>query len=139
MNRAQLYADRLAISLSFLCVLHCLALPLLVVMLPSVIALYFEGEAFHLWMIVAVIPTSLYALMMGCKQHQRYRLLVMGAMGLSLLVAALLLEGTEIGERFEKILTVLGSVLIVIGHLLNYRLCQRTHDCDTAQTCQNRI
>lgn len=113
-------ADKFAISLSALCMVHCLALPLLIVLMPSIAAMQFDNEAFHVWMVVAVIPTSIYALTVGCKKHKRYQLLALGAVGLVCLVLALVL-----GEAWEKPLTVLGSCLIVIGHILNFRLCKQ--------------
>ncbi len=126
--------DKVAIGLSMVCTLHCLALPMLLVVLPSAVALPLDNEAFHLWMIIAVIPTSVYALTLGCRQHKRYRLLILGITGLAMLITALLLEGTGIGEVSEKPLTVLGAALIAIGHGFNYRLChqhkQASCDCD---------
>ena len=70
MKTVQEYTDKFAIGLSMLCAIHCLLLPLLLVALPSISALQIENEAFHFWMLAAVIPTSLYALSMGCKKHQ---------------------------------------------------------------------
>ncbi len=122
------FFDKMAISLSLLCVLHCLALPLLLVFLPSLVALQLDNEAFHLWMVVSVIPTSLYALTMGCNQHKHYRLLAFGMTGLCFLLLAILGEGI-IGELWEKILTVFGSVCIAYGHFRNFRLCQQHTDC----------
>ncbi len=59
MRTIQNFTDKMAISLSLLCAIHCLALPLLIVLLPSITALQLYGEDFHLWMLLAVIPTSL--------------------------------------------------------------------------------
>ena len=128
MKSEHYFFDKLAISLSLLCVIHCLALPLLLVLLPSTVALQLDNEAFHLWMVLAVIPSSLYALTMGCKQHRRYQFLAFGATGLFFLSLAIIGEGT-IGESWEKILTVLGSICIAYGHIRNFRLCQQTKEC----------
>ena len=102
MKSHQKIADKLAIGLSLACVLHCLALPIMLVLLPSLAALNLDNEAFHLWMVVAVLPSSIYALTMGCKQHKRYQLLVWGIVGLALLVLALALGEERIGEWGEK-------------------------------------
>jgi len=67
-------------------------------------------------MLVAVIPTSVYALTLGCKQHKRYRLLILGFIGLGLLVVALALGEERIGEAGEKILTVIGGGFVAFGH-----------------------
>ena len=124
MKTTQVLTDKLAIGLSLACAIHCLLLPILLVLLPSMAALQLDNEAFHLWMVIAVIPSSAYALSLGCKQHKRYQLLILGCTGVTLLVLALLLGEEQIGESGEKIMTVIGAACIVIGHWLNYRLCQ---------------
>ncbi len=129
MISTQAFTDKMAISLSLLCALHCLVSPLIIVMLPSLAALQFDGEAFHVWMVLAVIPTSVYALTMGCKQHKRYRLLIMGLVGLLFLLSALLPGEGNIGEFWEKALTVIGAAIIALGHYRNYRLCRHEDYC----------
>ena len=124
MKNIQAFADKTAIGLSFICTIHCLALPLLVVMLPSIAALNLEDEAFHLWMLIAVVPTSLFALTMGCKKHKKYPVMLLGIIGLAILIAAALLGHDVLGENGEKIFSVLGASFIALGHLLNHRLCR---------------
>lgn len=129
MKSIQGFSDKLAISLSFLCAMHCLATPLVLVLLPSIAALQFNNEAFHIWMVTIVIPISIYALTMGCNQHKRYQLLALGGAGLAFLLLAVLLGETVIGEFWEKTLTLVGSILIIIGHYRNFRLCQVQESC----------
>ena len=135
MSTTQAVTDKLAIGLSLGCAVHCLSLPILLALLPSMAALQLDNEAFHFWMLVAVIPTSVYALTLGCKQHKRYRLLILGFIGLGLLVLALALGEERIGEIGEKILTVIGGGFVAFGHWSNYRLCnaEKHEDC----TCPN--
>ena len=131
MNKIRSLSDGAAVSLSMLCMLHCLMLPLILALLPASIALTVGDEAFHLFMVFMVIPLSLFALFFGCKDHQRYRVLVMGSIGLALLLAAILLPHELLGESGEKALTVLGSIIIASGHLLNYKLCKKSQaDCE---------
>jgi energy-coupling factor transporter transmembrane protein EcfT len=121
--------DKLAITLSIACAIHCLALPLILLLLPSFVALQLNYEAFHTWMVIIVLPTSVYALFMGCKQHKRYKLLFIGFLGLILLVLALSIGN----EYWEKVLTLVGSAVIAGGHYFNYRLCQQyplCHRCE---------
>lgn len=134
MKTVQVMTDKLAVGFSLACVIHCLALPALLVLLPSITALQLDNEAFHFWLVLAVIPTSLYAITLGCKQHRRYRLFVLCGTGLAMLLSALILE-ERIGEAGEQLLTVLGSSFIVIGHWLNYRLCRLLdhRDCDCSE------
>ncbi len=121
--------DKFAIGLSILCTIHCLVLPLLLVALPSLASLQLQNEAFHTWMLVAVIPISIFALTMGCKKHKRYRLLLWGFSGLILMFAAVFLGHEIVNETAEKILTLVGAILVVIAHMGNFRRCQQHKEC----------
>lgn len=126
MKSLQTIADKTAISLSFICTLHCLVVPFAVALLPTLAAINLQDEAFHLWMVIAVIPASLLALSMGCKKHRDYRVLLLGITGLSLLILAAFFGYDLLGEHAETAVTVLGAVIIAAGHLLNHRLCQHS-------------
>ncbi|MBU2884358.1 MerC domain-containing protein [Gilvimarinus agarilyticus] len=124
MKTAQALTDKLAIGLSLACAIHCLTLPLLLVLLPSLAALQLDHETFHVWMVAAVIPSSLFALTLGCKQHRRIHVLLLGTLGLVLLVMAVALGAARIGEAGEKALTLAGAVCVALGHAMNFRLCR---------------
>ncbi len=128
MKFIQTVTDQTAIGLSFLCLLHCLALPLILVLVPSLAVLPLNDESFHFWMVLAVIPISTYALTVGCRQHKRYQLIFVGAIGLAFLIAAVVVEEALLGEAGEKILTTIGAVIIAYGHYKNYRLCQKSNN-----------
>jgi carbon starvation protein CstA len=129
MKIVQEYTDKFAIVLSMLCAIHCLLLPLLLVALPSIGALQLQNEAFHFWMLATVIPTSIYALTIGCKKHQRYRLLSWGISGLILMLMAVFFGHDIAGESGEKTLTLLGAILVVVAHWGNFRRCQQHTSC----------
>ncbi len=137
MKALQTLSDKTAIGLSLLCSLHCLALPIVLVVFPSMAALQLDNEKFHLWMIVAVIPTSIYALTLGCKQHKQSHVLAVGAMGLLFLLLAIVIDERLLGEVGERMFTLIGAGFIALGHYRNYRLCQQHADnckCSEHQT-----
>ena len=119
------FADKAAIGLSSVCAVHCLALPVLLAIAPSLSAMGFADESFHLWMVVFVLPVSVFALTLGCRRHARYSLLLPGFIGLAILVLAALFGHALFGEMGEKIATLIGAALIAYVHLRNYRLCQQ--------------
>ena len=129
MKTLQVLTDKTAIGLSLLCTIHCLALPVLLVALPSMTALNLENEAFHLWMLAAVIPTSAYALTMGCREHKRYQLLPVGLLGMVCLVLAIVIGEAIESESIEKMLTFIGASIIALGHIKNYKLCRHSERC----------
>lgn len=129
MRNLQVITDKAAISLSLLCAIHCLALPLLLALLPSLAALGLEDEAFHFWMVIVVIPTSVIALTMGCKKHQRYSVFAISVIGLCVLGVAAFWGEEMLSEAWEKGATLVGATFISIGHVWNYRLCRQKIDC----------
>lgn len=123
MTNPQNIGDKAAIGLSLLCTLHCLALPSLLILVPGLTAMNFiNSEAFHLWMLAAVVPISIYALVMGSKKHQRYSLLITGVLGITLLIAAIVLGEAFESELLEKSLTVTGAFIVALSHFKNYKL-----------------
>ncbi|NMP31575.1 MerC domain-containing protein [Thalassotalea sp. M1531] len=129
MNLSSQLIDKLAIGISSLCVAHCLIFPLLVTVVPSFVALGLTSESFHFWMVVSVIPSSIYALALGCKKHEKWLVFSIGALGLSFLLLALVLEGASLGELGEKTVTLTGALLIAFAHVRNFKLCQNQDAC----------
>ncbi|MEL0081867.1 MAG: MerC domain-containing protein [Gammaproteobacteria bacterium] len=130
MASLQALSDKSAVGLSLLCTIHCLAMPLALALLPSLAALPLADETFHYWMLFAVLPISAYALTVGCKKHQRYRLLLIGGSGLLIMFFAAFAGHDLLGETGEKTLTVIGALILALGHIWNHRLCQRQDRCE---------
>lgn len=123
-------SDKMAISLSFLCAIHCMAMPLILILLPGLSTLSLDNEIFHRWILVAVIPTSIYALTMGCRKHRRFQFMILGILGLILLMIAAALGESLLGELYEKVLTMVGVSILAVSHFMNYRLCQKLDECE---------
>lgn len=128
------YIDKIAISLSSLCIAHCLLFPILATLIPSFLVLGLNTENFHLWMVVSVIPTSIYALSLGCKKHEQKSILLIGLVGLFCLILAFVLGSNVLTETGEKSLTLLGALIIAFAHFKNYKLCQQHDKCACPST-----
>ena len=131
MRSLQLLSDKLAIGISSLCIAHCLAVPAIAIVIPTIIPDDLAHFSFHLWVLFAVMPISLFALLSGYKKHQSQQVIVLGFAGLAILVfAAFFAEGT-FGEFTEKMFTVAGSISIAIAHLRNFKYCRISgkHTC----------
>ena len=117
--------DRVSISLSFLCVAHCLILPFAILVMPILGATFLKDEAFHLWLLFLVVPTSIFSLWLGCRKHGRMDVLMIGAFGLSLLLFIVILGADVLGNIPEKISTVTGAAIIPLAHVRNMRACKK--------------
>lgn len=121
--------DRLAISVSALCMFHCLITPLLLVAIPVISSTFLAEELFHKALVAFVLPISFIALFLGCRRHRDSMVLIFGGIGLFFLVAVALAGHELLGESGEKIATVISGVILAVGHFRNYYLCR--HDkCD---------
>ena len=129
MENIQGIADKSAIVLSFLCALHCLLLPAAIVLYPSTLGFLPGDESVHFALLFVVIPISAYALVKGGKVHKSRKVFITGISGLLVLVAAVVLGHDILGEIGEKILTVLGSIIVIIAHVQNHLICRAT-DCE---------
>ncbi|BDF96031.1 MULTISPECIES: MerC domain-containing protein [Pseudoalteromonas] len=128
MKPTQSVMDKLAIGLSIMCTIHCFATPILLTLLPSFAALQLDNEQFHIWILAAVIPTSVLALSLGCKKHKRFRYMVSGFVGVILMVLAVTAGEALFGELGEKWLTLVGAAFIAVAHWFNYRQCLAKDD-----------
>ena len=105
---------RIGIGLSTLCLIHCIALPWLLVSLPVVMlaalpeALH-HNEWLHAALILPVILVSGPVLLRGKPAPRR---LLMVAVAFALLVGGLLVEEGAL----EQMMTVAGAMLLLLGH-----------------------
>ena len=122
--------DRSAIGLSVVCLVHCLVIPVALTMSPALAAYWFADESFHTMLVYVVLPTSIVAMGLGCKRHRTFAVIAWGVSGLAALSLAVVLDSALLSEAGEKLLTMLGAVLVVVAHVQNFRLCRRC-DCGT--------
>jgi len=131
----QLFTDKLAISLSTICVLHCLFMPSFLILSSWFIALSINNEIVHYSILFAAVPVSLYALIKGYSNHDKLSYFLFGIFGLSVLVFAVL-TANIFGEIGEKSLTVLGSLFVICAHYKNHQICKEL-DCDCHESKVN--
>lgn len=121
--------DALALVFSGLCLVHCLALPVLIAVLPLAASSLVADERFHQWLLLGVVPTSVLALGWGWRRHRSPLVLWLGVVGMSLMSYAAFGRGlNDLSVAGERWLTVIGAVLLALGHLRNYQLRHAGHD-----------
>ncbi len=129
MKTVSMGLDKLAIGLSLACAIHCLIIPIALVMLPTLMLGIFADESFHRWMVIAVLPTSLVALTLGCRKHKSTQVFLLGLAGLAILLLTALIGHDLFGETGEKIATMIGAATISLAHYKNHNLCKAHHHC----------
>lgn len=112
--------DRAAVMLSGLCLLHCLALPFLLLSLPALSALV-EGHL-HAQMLVIAIPVSVVALTFGFRRHGSWYVLAFGVLGMLLLIVGGTFIHSNYGIVADRTFTIAGALVLAVAHYFNSRL-----------------
>jgi maltodextrin utilization protein YvdJ len=129
MTKLQMLSDKLAIGFSMVCVVHCLVLPILLILLPPFSGLFaLDDEMFHQWMLCEVLPISIAALIMGYLHHRSYKVFLVGSIGLTLIIISTTLGHDVLGKTGEVVVSILGSMSIAYGHFRNYQLISAKHE-----------
>lgn len=119
MNRSMPLFDGLALSASALCLVHCLALPVLIAALPALSTVLDVPESFHRLMLIIAVPASLIAVLLGRRHHQRSSPALFAAGGLCLLFWGAYGTATEGGEL---LFSVVGGIALSWAHIRNWLL-----------------
>lgn len=112
--------------------LHCIALPFLLIALP-----FFEEFArnhFHLQLLVFVLPVSIFALTAGFRRHRHRGIPISGAIGMLLLIVGATWAHQELGLAADRLTTIAGSLILATSHFFNSQLSKR-HRRQTTGRC----
>jgi len=112
------WVERAAIGASLLCLVHCLALPLVIASLPALSGILSVPESVHLWILAFAVPSSLLALLTGRASHGAAYPVFAGIAGLILLAIGAIAFG---GTATETPVTVAGSLFLAAAHIANWR------------------
>lgn len=114
--------DRIGIGISTFCLLQCLALPLALLFAPLASAGLFSHELFHLVLLAVILPVSLLAFGLGFLRHRNPRMWIPAGIGFALLILAAFLEQRHaIGPVWISLVTSMGGLGLIVGHVLNMR------------------
>lgn len=121
------YFDRVAIALSAICIVHCLAIPLLAALLPIALVGFGSDNHFHEWMLWGVVPTSLIGFGLGLRYHGHFAVALAGAAGLGIVALAALVAHGNWQWWQEVVLSMAGSIVLVLAHWRNFVEVRRCH------------
>lgn len=112
--------DHLAITLSGLCLVHCLLLPVVVVALP--LLAQFNDSHLHTQMLVVVIPVSLFAYTLAYPRHRNKTIIAWGLAGIAIMSIGGTIAHANYGALADTTLTIAGSIILATSHYFNNRL-----------------
>ncbi|MEG3766289.1 MerC domain-containing protein [Alteromonas sp. 14N.309.X.WAT.G.H12] len=117
--------DRMGIWISGLCAVHCLALPVILPLLPLLgstffAQLWFERTILTISMLIGGVALTSGAL----RYHGQYYPLVLLFTG-----GGIYWFKDIFGHEFEPFTIAVGALLIISGHVINMRLCRHCLCC----------
>jgi hypothetical protein len=122
--------DRIGITATSLCALHCILLPVLLPALPLLGLSFLADHAWeHIFLLVTAVLGSV-ALFSGFKKYHRriypFYLLFLGI--------GIYWIKHDFSEDIQPYFIVIGASLIVAAHLINLKLCNSCRTCN-GDTC----
>ena len=121
------YLDRIAISLSTVCIVHCLAMPLLVAILPVAAVTIGSDAHFHALMLWLVVPTSAIGFSLGYRVHGRGGIVASGALAVAVLALVAFWGHDAWDPAVEVAVNVAASIALAAAHWQNFREVRRVH------------
>jgi len=112
--------DHMAITLSGLCLVHCLLLPFVIVALP--LLAQFNETHFHAQMLIVVVPVSLFAFAIAFRRHRNKAIIAWGVAGIAIMFIGGTVAHANYGNLADSLLTVAGSIVLATSHFFNNRL-----------------
>jgi hypothetical protein len=122
--------DALGITTSLACAIHCALLPLFLTSLPLLGINIIHNLTFEYGMITLAFLIGCYSLYHGSKKHHHsWSPLIIFSFGIVFLLAK------QIWHHLEILFLIPAVLLIVSGHVLNFRYCRihnhaHKEDCD---------
>lgn len=123
-ERIQKLLDSSAVVISAVCAIHCLALPLLLVLFPLLGATVMADEAFHALLLWFILPTSVIAVALARLNHRDTTVLLLVGSGLAILVAAAIWAHDYAPAWVDAAMSVTGGAILAVGHIRNFRICR---------------
>lgn len=113
-------ADRIGAMASFLCAIHCAALPFILAVLPALGLEFLADHRFERGFVMFACVLAVLSLAGGLRRHRRPMPMMLALPGLVLLVLGVTVaEGYPIA--LHSALVTCGGVLVAAAHFFNLR------------------
>lgn len=119
-------ADRLGATASFLCAIHCAALPFVIALLPVLGLSFLADHRFEAGFVAFASVLASLALISGYRRHRRRLPLLLAVPGLVLLLLGVtFLHGNT--PLLHSVLVTCGGLLVASAHFVNLRVDRSGH------------
>ena len=112
--------DKIGVCASGICLIHCLATPILLLIFPASKIQFFEHGVLHAVFAVLVVGSILLAVYPTCKKHGHKDIMTFAALGVFFILSSFLFH--DYGEVIEYVFTIAGSICLIIAHIRNMKV-----------------
>lgn len=125
--------DRIGISATSLCAIHCLLLPIMLPALPVLGLEVLADDLVERSYLLATVILGFFALYSGFKRYHRkmypFYLLALGGL--------IYWYKHDLDTQLQSIAVIVGASLVVVAHIINIRLCNQCRRCEADETCSS--
>lgn len=125
-NRLWSMADRVGAIASFLCAIHCAALPFVLALLPFVGLEFLADHAFERGFVLFASALATVSLVIGYRRHHRPLALLLAIPGLALLIMGVTFA-EHYGVALHSVMVTCGGLLVAAAHFVNLRTHRALH------------
>ncbi|WP_447641438.1 MULTISPECIES: MerC domain-containing protein [Chitinophagaceae] len=115
--------DKIGVTTSLVCAIHCLALPLLLTSLPILGIDVVDNIGVEIAMIVLAFLVGIVALAKGRKEYRSYLPIGFFVVGIGCLVLK------EVFHEWHNLILIPAVVFILLAHYTNYKMTKAAHKC----------
>ena len=119
-------ADRLGATASFLCAIHCAALPFVIAVLPLLGLSFLADHRFETAFVAFASILASVVLVSGYRRHRRRLPLLFAIPGLALLMLGVTFLHTH-SLVVHSVLVTCGGLLVAASHFINLRVDRSGH------------
>ena len=123
---SQEFVDNTGACLSFACAIHCMAMPLLITVLPLIGLGFLANERAELVLITIAIGLAIGSLAWGVRLHRSWRAFLILIVALAFIATA----RTAVEGTFEVVFYSIGAISLASAHLVNRHLCKTCPVCE---------
>jgi hypothetical protein len=125
--RARVLFDKVGITVTSLCAIHCIMLPVLLPVLPLLGLTVNHNHAFERIMLLFTMVLGFVALFIGFHRYHRKLYPFY-----SLFLGGFIYWQRDVwGHEYEHAVLIVGASLVVLAHVMNMRLCSQCDSCET--------
>jgi hypothetical protein len=114
--------DRLGIAVSFICLVHCVVLPVFLTTLSFAGMEVLHNRILELGTLLLAVSTGFMAMRNGYLKHEQSGIVVVFVLGMVLMISG----NFSFTEPFETLCKTAGALLVIGAHIRNFRVSRCT-------------